>query len=67
MGAIDETLSAEGMIVPGLGDSGDRLFGTAHDVVPVLGTNGHQVEEEEEEAVASTPSKGTKRKSSGAV
>jgi uracil phosphoribosyltransferase len=26
--AVDETLNAEGFIVPGLGDAGDRLFGT---------------------------------------
>jgi uracil phosphoribosyltransferase len=28
IGAIDETLSPQGMIVPGFGDAGDRLFGT---------------------------------------
>lgn len=28
IGAVDETLSREGMILPGLGDAGDRLFGT---------------------------------------
>ena len=26
VGAIDNTLSEEGMIVPGLGDCGDRLY-----------------------------------------
>jgi uracil phosphoribosyltransferase len=26
--AVDETVNAEGFIVPGLGDAGDRLFGT---------------------------------------
>lgn len=28
VGAVDEQLSGEGMIVPGIGDSGDRLFST---------------------------------------
>ncbi|MGH8022030.1 MAG: uracil phosphoribosyltransferase, partial [Limisphaerales bacterium] len=26
--AVDETLDGRGFIVPGLGDAGDRLFGT---------------------------------------
>ena len=26
--ALDETLNADGMIFPGIGDAGDRLFGT---------------------------------------
>ena len=26
---MDEELSAEGFVVPGLGDAGDRLFGTS--------------------------------------
>ncbi len=30
--AIDETLSADGMILPGIGDSGDRSFGTSDEV-----------------------------------
>lgn len=30
IGAVDETLSAEGMILPGIGDAGDRQFGTFH-------------------------------------
>lgn len=28
IGAIDETLTDEGMILPGIGDAGDRQFGT---------------------------------------
>ena len=28
---IDKTLSEEGMILPGIGDAGDRLFGTPSD------------------------------------
>lgn len=32
--AIDETLSAEGMIVPGVGDAGDRMFGCDIDDEP---------------------------------
>lgn len=31
IGQIDETLSADGMITPGIGDAGDRLFGTPDD------------------------------------
>jgi hypothetical protein len=58
VGAIDEVLSEDGMIVPGLGDSGDRLFGTAHDVIPVI--NGH----EEDGAGASSPAKDTPSRSS---
>ncbi|GAA5858923.1 hypothetical protein JCM8547_007157 [Rhodosporidiobolus lusitaniae] len=30
VGGVDEELSAEGMVIPGLGDSGDRLFNTHH-------------------------------------
>lgn len=33
IGAIDETLTAEGMIIPGIGDAGDRQFGTPSDEV----------------------------------
>jgi uracil phosphoribosyltransferase len=29
LGAIDERLNERGYIVPGLGDAGDRQFGTA--------------------------------------
>lgn len=36
IGAIDETLSESGMIVPGIGDAGDRQFGTPSDEVPTL-------------------------------
>ena len=28
LGTLDEELNAEGDVLPGLGDSGDRLFGT---------------------------------------
>jgi uracil phosphoribosyltransferase len=37
IGAIDETLSPEGMILPGIGDAGDRQFGTPSDEVPHVG------------------------------
>ena len=37
VGAVDETLSPDGMIVPGLGDAGDRLYGTPQDLVPETG------------------------------
>ena len=30
LGALDERLNESGYIVPGLGDAGDRLYGTAH-------------------------------------
>lgn len=33
IGQIDETLSEEGMILPGIGDAGDRLFATPTDEV----------------------------------
>lgn len=36
IGAIDDVLSPEGMIIPGLGDAGDRQFGTPSDEVPDL-------------------------------
>ncbi len=36
IGAIDDTLSEAGMILPGIGDAGDRQFGTHHDEVPNL-------------------------------
>lgn len=28
IGVVDETLTKTGLVVPGLGDAGDRLFGT---------------------------------------
>lgn len=28
VGMVDETLTEDGLVLPGLGDSGDRLFGT---------------------------------------
>lgn len=28
LGAVDDTLTESGVILPGLGDAGDRLFGT---------------------------------------
>jgi uracil phosphoribosyltransferase len=31
LGALDEKLNEIGYIVPGLGDAGDRLYGTAAD------------------------------------
>lgn len=34
IGAIDETLTDAGMILPGIGDAGDRQFGTYQDDVP---------------------------------
>lgn len=36
IGAIDETLSAEGMIMPGIGDAGDRQFGTVDEIPDML-------------------------------
>jgi uracil phosphoribosyltransferase len=36
IGAVDETLSESGMIVPGIGDAGDRQFGTPSDEAPTL-------------------------------
>jgi len=30
LGALDERLNEHGYIIPGLGDAGDRLYGTAH-------------------------------------
>jgi uracil phosphoribosyltransferase len=34
IGAVDENLSESGMIIPGIGDAGDRQFGTPNDDVP---------------------------------
>lgn len=34
IGAIDEILSVDGMIIPGVGDAGDRQFGTPCDDLP---------------------------------
>jgi uracil phosphoribosyltransferase len=34
IGAVDEKLSDSGMIIPGIGDAGDRQFGTPNDDVP---------------------------------
>ena len=34
IGAIDEKLTENGMIIPGIGDAGDRQFGTPTDEVP---------------------------------
>jgi uracil phosphoribosyltransferase len=34
IGALDDTLSEDGMIIPGIGDAGDRQFGTTHDENP---------------------------------
>jgi len=34
IGAVDDVLSEEGMIIPGVGDAGDRQFGTHQDEPP---------------------------------
>ena len=34
IGAVDDSLSEDGMIIPGLGDAGDRQFGTPCDEMP---------------------------------
>lgn len=48
IGSIDETLSPDGMILPGLGDAGDRQFGTPSDEVPNIDSeNGKRKREEE--------------------
>lgn len=31
VGAVDEQLTVDGYIFPGVGDAGDRLFKTSHD------------------------------------
>jgi uracil phosphoribosyltransferase len=36
IGAIDEVLSEGGMILPGIGDAGDRQFGTHQEDVPII-------------------------------
>lgn len=36
VGAVDEALNESGMIVPGIGDAGDRQFGTHHEEPSVL-------------------------------
>jgi uracil phosphoribosyltransferase len=36
IGAIDETISETGMIVPGIGDAGDRQFGTVDEIPDFL-------------------------------
>ena len=36
IGAVDEVLSTQGMIIPGIGDAGDRQFGTPNDEIPNL-------------------------------
>lgn len=36
IGAVDDVLSAHGMIIPGIGDAGDRQFGTPNDEIPNL-------------------------------
>lgn len=36
IGAIDENISETGMIIPGIGDAGDRQFGTMNDDIPDL-------------------------------
>ena len=44
IGTVDHELTAEGVVLPGLGDAGDRLFGT-----PLI-----EKEEEEEELMHHT-------------
>ena len=34
VGDVDDTLTEEGMILPGIGDAGDRQFGTPHEMDP---------------------------------
>jgi uracil phosphoribosyltransferase len=41
VGALDETLTSEGMIFPGIGDAGDRLFGTPSMASVEVPSNGH--------------------------
>jgi uracil phosphoribosyltransferase len=36
IGAIDENISEEGMILPGIGDAGDRQFGTLDEIPDLL-------------------------------
>lgn len=36
IGAVDDELSEDGMILPGIGDAGDRQFGTYQDEQPVV-------------------------------
>jgi uracil phosphoribosyltransferase len=36
IGAVDDILSDNGMILPGIGDAGDRQFGTHHDQEPTV-------------------------------
>ncbi len=36
VGAVDSVLTEEGYIVPGIGDAGDRSFGTPHEEAPVI-------------------------------
>ena len=33
VGSVDPSLDNEGYIVPGIGDIGDRLFGTSHSLI----------------------------------
>lgn len=36
VGSVDKELTEEGYIVPGLGDAGDRSFGTPHEEAPTI-------------------------------
>jgi len=36
IGAIDENISETGMIIPGIGDAGDRQFGTLEEIPDLL-------------------------------
>lgn len=50
IGAVDETLSESGMIVPGIGDAGDRQFGTPSDEAPTLLPGDHSPKKRKNEA-----------------
>ncbi len=47
IGHVDEALNEEGDLVPGLGDAGDRLFGTTHP--SILEGGGEDGEEQEDQ------------------
>jgi len=60
IGAIDENISEDGMILPGIGDAGDRQFGTQDEIPdflpqpPLSPTNGKRKREEAAAANASS-------------
>ncbi|KAL3772628.1 hypothetical protein ACHAWU_006054 [Discostella pseudostelligera] len=48
IGHVDEALNEEGDLVPGLGDAGDRLFGTTHpSILEGGGEDGEELEDQE--------------------